>query len=101
MKLLISQNGVKRRHSYFRTHLANRCAKYIEATHRCSQTEFRAWRRCRDAECGSQGRGLVGPLSRLRVHAASGTAAAKHTLDTNFAFHFYLKSENPLPISFG
>lgn len=43
MKYFVSRNGVKQRSNYLRTHLAaDRCTKWIEVKHRCSQTWFRA-----------------------------------------------------------
>lgn len=56
-------------------------------------------------ECGSWGRSLVGPLSFLRVYAASVWFTAKQTLNTDkklfLLFAFFYKCENPLWISFG
>lgn len=41
-KPFLSQNGIKGRRNYLRTHLVDRCSEYIKVKQRCPQTQFTA-----------------------------------------------------------
>ena len=71
--------------------------------HRCSQTQFKAVvTGCQDSECGSRGRNLVVPLSRLEMYMAFVMAHCQTNTECYFSFLLFFfsfhKSEYSLQI---